>query len=58
MWLYFPGDFEEYYTTNGVNRIYPKSSAYSNGIYLRPVVGLKGNLSDVRLPGQGNSLNW
>ena len=54
----YPGDFQEYYTTNGVNRIYPSNSAYKAGVYMTPAIGMRGNLQDVRLPGKGTDLSW
>jgi len=54
----YPGDFQEYYTTNGVNRIYPKMSAYSIGIYLKTKLAVRGNIQDQRGSGAGYPLNW
>jgi len=54
----YPGDFNEYYTTNGVNRIFPKMSAYANGVYLKPYQATRGNIEDQRGSGKGYPLNW
>jgi len=51
-------DFNEYYTTDGVNRIFPKNSAYSNGVYLKPYQRQRVNIEDQRGSGKGFPLNW
>jgi hypothetical protein len=54
----YPGDFNEYYITNGVNRIFPKMSAYANGIYLKSNQVSRGRIEDQRGSGAGYPLNW
>lgn len=55
------GDFNEYFTTSGVNRIVPKSNNYYGGLYLGNMGGYgmgRNNINNAYENGKGINLNW